>query len=146
MAACCWFLIFLAIFCVLAYQRAALVIWTICFTLLLVFITSFHSLTTFVLICWLVFLAIFIPLNLKPFRRRFISQGLLNFYREVMPVMSRTEREAISAGTVTWEGDLFRGNPNWDKLLSHAKATLTEEEQAFLDGPVETLCTMLNDW
>ena len=134
----CWCVIFLAVFCVLAYQRASLVIWTISFALLLIFPGS--------IIAWIVFLIIFLPLNIKPFRRRFISKRLLDFYREVMPTMSRTEREAISAGTVTWEGDLFRGNPDWNKLLSHPKARLTDEEQAFLDGPVETLCGMLNDW
>lgn len=56
--------------------------------------------------------------------------------------MSRTEREAISAGTVTWEGDLFRGNPNWDTLLAHEPAKLTAEEEAFINGPVEKLCAM----
>jgi len=141
-----WFMLFLALICVLAYQRASLIIWSICFTLLLIFATRFHSLTLCLLFCWLFFLIFFIPLNIKPLRRRLISQRLLNFYLAVMPTMSRTEREAISAGTVTWEGDLFRGNPDWDKLLSHAPARLTEEEQAFLDGPVETLCAMLNDW
>ena len=55
-------------------------------------------------------------------------------------------REAIDAGTITWEGDLFRGNPNWEKLLALPISRLSAEEQAFLDGPVETLCRMINDW
>jgi acyl-CoA dehydrogenase len=63
-----------------------------------------------------------------------------------MPMMSKTEREAISAGTVTWEGDLFRGNPDWKKMMNLPAAKLTEEELAFMDGPVETLCGMINDW
>jgi acyl-CoA dehydrogenase len=101
-----------------------------------------------VILSWfvIIILVIFIPLNYKPLRRRLITQPILNFYREVMPVMSRTERLAISAGTVTWEGDLFRGHPDWNKLLAHTPATLTAEEKAFIAGPVETLCTMLNDW
>lgn len=141
-----WFMIFLLVFCVLAYQRASLIIWTICFGLLLIFATRFHHHTFCLALFWLFYLAILIPFTIKPIRRRFFSNPFLRFYRKIMPVMSRTEREAISAGTITWEGDLFRGNPDWDKLLMHAPAQLTEEEQAFLAGPVETLCTMLNDW
>ena len=97
-------------------------------------------------ISWIIILAILIPLNVVKWRYRFISNPILNFYRTVMPSMSRTEREAISAGTVTWEGDLFRGNPNWTKLLSQSAPSLTNEEQAFIDGPVQTLCSMINDW
>lgn len=141
-----WFIAFLVLFCTLAYQRASLIIWTSCIAIFCIFITKFSGIGVGLIITWLLFLAIFIPLNVKTWRRRYISSHLLNFYRTVMPTMSRTEREAISAGTVTWEGDLFRGNPNWNKLLSHPTAELTEEEQRFIDGPVETLCAMLNDW
>src|SRR3990167_6016532 len=128
-----WIAVFLLSFIVLAYQRASFVIWTISFSLLLIFATRFNGLTSSILVTWLVFLAITIPFNVPLLRRRFISQPILNFYRKVMPTMSRTEREAISAGTVTWEGDLFRGNPNWNKLLSTPPPKLTEEEQAFLE-------------
>lgn len=141
-----WLVAFLLVFTVLAYQRASLIIWTLCFALLLLFATKFHGLSVGIIVGWIAFLAIFVPLNIKPWRRRFISQYLLNFYRNVMPTMSRTEREAISAGTVTWEGDLFRGNPDWHKLLATPSATLTPEEKAFLDGPTETLCRMISDW
>ncbi len=146
MAGLSWILVFFIAFIVLAYQRASLVIWTASFILLLILLSKFHGLTLGVIISWIILLSIFVLLNVKPWRRRFISLPILNFCRNVMPTMSRTERQAISAGTVTWEGDLFRGNPNWKKLLSHPPATLTAEEQAFLDGPVETLCRMINDW
>ncbi len=139
-------IIFLLVFCILAYHRASLIIWTISYALLLILATCFDPHSIFLLISWIVFLIIFIPLNFKPLRRRWISAPLLNLFRNVMPTMSRTEREAISAGTVSWEGDLFRGNPDWNKLLSHAPARLTEEEQSFLDNEVETLCGMLHDW
>lgn len=84
--------------------------------------------------------------SIKEWRYRYISQPLLRFYRNAMPVMSRTEREAIAAGTVTWEGDLFSGKPDWHKLLQMPNPTLSVEEQAFIDGPVETLCGMIRDW
>lgn len=60
--------------------------------------------------------------------------------------MSQTERDAIEAGTAWWEAELFRGNPEWDQLLKHNVSELSAEEQAFLDGPVDELCTMIDDW
>lgn len=147
MAGLTCFLIFLIVFGVLTYHRASLIISTLSFTLLLIFVTRLSDLSFLSLILyWALFLIIFVPLNILPWRRRFITQPLFNFYRKIMPTMSKTEREAIAAGTVTWEGDLFRGNPDWQKFLSIPKPMLTAEEQAFLDGPVETLCGMLNDW
>ncbi len=137
---------FIAVFTVLAYHRASLTIWTIGIALLLILTTRFTGFTIGNLFCWLLFFLCFIPLSLATWRHRFISQPLLNFYRRVMPAMSRTEREAISAGTVTWEGDLFRANPDWSKLLAMPAPKLSAEEQAFLDGPVETLCKMIDDW
>ena len=64
----------------------------------------------------------------------------------MLPSLSDTEREAIEAGDVWWDADLFGGNPDWAKLLAFPPAVLTGEERAFLDGPVEELCHMLNDW
>lgn len=142
----CWFIAFLFAFCVLAYQRAALTIWTFSFALLLLFAIYFNGWTVTLIISTVLFFILAIPFNVTAWRRRWISQRLLNFYRNVMPTMSRTEREAISAGSVTWEGDLFRGNPDWQKLLAQTPAKLSEEEQAFIDGPVETLCRMICDW
>ncbi len=63
-----------------------------------------------------------------------------------MPAMSETERDALEAGTVWWDGELFSGAPNWQKLLDYKKTQFTEEEIQFLEGPVEELCNMLNDW
>jgi len=60
--------------------------------------------------------------------------------------MSATEREALDAGTVWWDGELFTGGPDWQKLMSAKAPALTAEEQAFLDGPCEELCAMLDDW
>ena len=64
----------------------------------------------------------------------------------MLPSLSDTEREAIEAGDVWWDADLFTGNPDWNKLLAFAPAKLSDEEQAFLAGPVEELCAMLDDW
>ena len=77
---------------------------------------------------------------------RVISNRILAIYRRILPDMSQTEKEAIDAGTVWWDADLFSGKPDWDKLLAVPEPRLSAEEQAFLDGPVEELCAMLNDW
>ncbi|GIU52888.1 MULTISPECIES: acyl-CoA dehydrogenase FadE [Shewanella] len=95
-------------------------------------------------VAWIVFLVLALPLNVKSFRQNFISRPLLKVYQGIMPEMSSTEKEAIEAGTTWWEADLFAGNPNWNKLHNYPKGRLTAEEQAFLDGPVETVCKMLN--
>ncbi|MEQ4531681.1 MAG: acyl-CoA dehydrogenase FadE [Mixta sp.] len=89
---------------------------------------------------------ILLPLNLPSMRRSMVSAPMLRTFRKVMPPMSRTEKEAIDAGTTWWEGDLFRGNPDWKKLHNYPQPRLTAEEQAFLDGPVEEACRMANDF
>jgi len=89
---------------------------------------------------------VLLPFNLPTLRRSMFSQPMLHTFQKVMPPMSRTEKEAIDAGTTWWEGDLFRGKPDWQKLHNYPQPRLTEEEQAFLDGPVEEACRMANDF
>lgn len=79
-------------------------------------------------------------------RKTLVSQPVLQIFRRMLPQISQTEQEALDAGTVWWEGDLFGGKPDWKKLLSYPKPQLTEEEQAFINGPVEQLCSLLNEW
>lgn len=97
----------------------------------------------------LVLIAIFglmvIP-NLVEFRREKITKPLLVIYRKMLPSMSDTEREALEAGDVGWDGELFSGMPQWERLMSYPAPKLSDEEQAFLDGPCEELCRMLDDW
>lgn len=83
------------------------------------------------------------PLN---WRKRWITKPILSWYRKVLPPISQTERDAIDAGTVWWDADLFSGKPRWSRLRSFAKPHLSAEEQAFLEGPVERLCGMVSDW
>ncbi|WP_058972905.1 acyl-CoA dehydrogenase FadE [Type-D symbiont of Plautia stali] len=89
---------------------------------------------------------ILLPFNLPAMRRSMFSKPALHSFQKVMPPMSRTEKEAIDAGTTWWEGDLFRGKPDWQKLHNYPQPRLTEEEQAFIDGPVEEACRMANDY
>ena len=80
------------------------------------------------------------------FRRRKLSAPLLGWVRGRLPQLSDTEAEALRSGSVDWDGELFSGQPDWSKLLDTKAARLSSEEQAFLDGPVEKLCDMLDDW
>ncbi len=84
--------------------------------------------------------------NLIEVRREKFTKPMLDMYRKMLPSMSDTEREALEAGNVWWDGELFSGMPNWDRLMSYPAPKLSDEEQAFLDGPCEELCQMLNDW
>lgn len=95
---------------------------------------------------WLLWLAVLLPLALPDLRRQWFSAPVFTWFRRVLPPMSVTEREAIDAGTVWWDGELFSGRPNWNTLLDYPKPGLTLEEQAFLEGPTEELCAMVSDW
>jgi acyl-CoA dehydrogenase len=80
------------------------------------------------------------------FRRDWITKPIFRLAQHALPKLSDTEREAIEAGDVWWDADLFTGNPDWKKLLAFAPAKLSQEEQDFLAGPVEELCRMTNEW
>lgn len=90
--------------------------------------------------------AVTLPLMLPFIRKQFLSAPALRAFKKVLPEMSNTEKEAIDAGTTWWEGEIFRGTPDWKKLHSYSAPELTAEEQAFLDGPVEEVCRMVNDY
>ncbi|RMV72471.1 Acyl-CoA dehydrogenase protein [Pseudomonas caricapapayae] len=95
---------------------------------------------------WVLWLAVFVPIVLPDLRRKHFTAPMFSWFQKVLPPMSETERDAIDAGTVWWDGELFSGRPDWDKLLAYPKVQLTEEEQAFIDGPAEELCAMVSDW
>src|SRR6516164_1575216 len=80
------------------------------------------------------------------FRRDYLTKPIFRLALHALPRLSATEREAIEAGDVWWDADLFTGNPDWTKLLAFAPAKLSEEERQFLAGPVEELCRMVDDW
>lgn len=129
-----------------AYHRASLRTWALVTPLvtLVVGLLVHAPWTTVVLL--VIELAIAIPLLMVNFRRRRISAPLLKTFARVTPRLSDTEQTALEAGTVGFEGELFSGKPSWSTLLRQPKPELSVEEQAFMDGPVEQLCGMLDDW
>lgn len=83
---------------------------------------------------------------LSTLRRDLLTRHIYQWAKGVMPALSATEREAIEAGDVWWDAELFTGDPDFQKLLDTPPARLSGEEQAFIDGPVDQLCAMLDDW
>lgn len=131
---------------VLLYHRASLAIWSISLFLYWAAYFSLLGYSSSSSIFFIVIFAILLFLQISIWRRRFIISPIFKLYAKMLPSMSQTEKEAISAGSVAWEGEIFKGKPNWHTFLKHPVCRLTEEEQAFLDGPTEELCTLINDW
>src|SRR5579871_5296548 len=142
-------LIFIAAVLVLAYRRLSLLAFTATFTVLLVAYTWLGDRSTpagiWMGFLWLLLASLWL-LNVRPLRKAIITRPFMKAYLKLLPPMSQTEREALEAGTVWWDGELFTGAPRWSRLLSAKPPALTAEEQAFLDGPCEELCRMLDDW
>ena len=129
-----------------AYHRSSLRTWaiaTIAATIIVGLLV--HAPLTMVILV-VIELVIALPLLNLGFRRKQISAPLLKVFAKVTPKLSDTEQTALEAGTVGFEGELFSGKPAWHELLKQPKPELSVEEKAFLDGPVEQLCGMLDDW
>jgi acyl-CoA dehydrogenase len=130
----------------LAYQRVSLRTATLAAGALLVAYTALgDGATWWLVLLWLGF-GLLVLLNVDAFRLRYLTRPFLRTYRRLLPAMSDTEREALEAGTVWWDGELFSGRPDWHRLLAAKAPMLTAEEQAFIDGPCEELCRMVDDW
>ncbi len=144
-----WLLLLLGGGIYLAYQRIDLRTSTIAASAA----TFAYTIYTFggngywlwMLLLWVAVGALIVP-NLVELRREKITKPLFAIYRRMLPTMSDTEREALEAGNVWWDGELFSGMPDWDRLMSFPAPVLSDEEQAFIDGPCEHLCKMLDDW
>ncbi|MEB1527728.1 acyl-CoA dehydrogenase [Xanthomonas sp. WHRI 7945] len=129
-----------------AYHRMRLAVWAALSATLLVacWLLGAHHTATIVAAVLLALVAV--PLLLPFVRKPLLTAPMLKVFRKVLPPLSQTERIALETGSVGFEGELFTGDPDWQKLLDYPKPQLTAEEQAFLDGPVEELCRMTNDW
>lgn len=139
-----WLSISLGVFVTLGFFRAPLWVWSVALLVVAVATVAFGAVVLGLLL-FMVFVAS-LPLNVDPVRRKLLSDPVFSWLKRALPQISSTEQEALDAGTVWWDGQLFSGDPDWSMLLAAPKPTLSAAEQAFIDGPVEELCQMLNDW
>ena len=125
------------------YHRTSLIIGLASLSITMVVLTALNLVGS---IGWLIFVVFATLICFAPIRQKLISAKALILFKSVLPAMSQTEKEALEAGTVWWEADLFKGKPDWQKLHRIAKPKLSQEEQAFLDGPVNQVCAMVSDY
>jgi acyl-CoA dehydrogenase len=130
-----------------AFYGTSLLMWTVTMSAGIVILASTGAVPLFSLVVIaLIFAAIALVLNVTQWRQQLISIPFLKQFRSMLPEISETEQIALDAGTVGWEGELFAGKPDWKLLKKQPYLSLTVEEQAFIDGPVEELCNMLDSW
>ncbi|HEY2346043.1 MAG TPA: acyl-CoA dehydrogenase [Xanthomonadaceae bacterium] len=139
-------LILLIVGLVAAYHRLPLFLYVLMTAAALATGAWLGASMTATIVVGAVFALAAIPLLIPPLRLPYVTRPLLDFYTKILPPLSDTERTALEAGTVGFEGELFSGKPKWKVLLEQPRPMLTAEEQAFLDGPCEELCRMANEW
>jgi acyl-CoA dehydrogenase len=140
-------LVAVALIWALAYHSASALVWSVVVGVGLVVGSVTGAIGGVVAgMVWLAFIAFAVIANSKALRVALLSSPIFSTYKKLLPQMSSTEQEALEAGTVWWDGDLFSGKPDWNKWLAVPRATLSAEEQAFIDGPTNELCSMLNEW
>ena len=141
------FVAVLATIMLLAFFRANIWSWLVALIVIVPVVSIQSKLDADVFQVVIIVLALFVALLGVPvLRRLLVSRVVLGIFRGILPQVSQTEQEALDAGTVWWDGDLFSGHPDWKKLQAFPKPTLSLAEQAFLDNEVEQLCGMLDDW
>ena len=139
-------IVLIALLVAITRIKANFMVWTVVIGGALLFATLSGAWPTWLtVVCWLLFIPMLL-VNIPAIRKSFFSRPMLAYTKRVLPPISQTEQEAIDAGTVWWEAELFRGEPNWDKLHNIPKPELTTEEQAYIDGPCEVVCSLIDDW
>jgi acyl-CoA dehydrogenase len=140
-----WLISFCVALIIIFYQKASHYVGTLFIGVVLVLQTIFYHNSTVLAVEWLIFLVLAALINV-PYLRRMIAKQIFPLIKAVRPKMSATEAQALHAGTVGFEGELFSGKPDFEKLLAIPKATLTQEEKDFLNGPVKELCSRICDF
>ncbi|MDQ2995010.1 MAG: acyl-CoA dehydrogenase [Pseudomonadota bacterium] len=143
---CFWLPLFIIVIGVLAYHAVPMPFFAIGIATFLLSYTLFSTVGHGGMLgIWLLFILICAAVSNHTIRRK-LTYPIYIQSKKRMPKMSNTESEALQSGTVGWDGELFKGNPNWSKLLHYPKGKLSQEEQVFLEGPVNELCAMIDDW
>jgi acyl-CoA dehydrogenase len=140
-------IVVLVVFLLLAFFRSTIWGWLIALAVFVPLIAYKSRMTDDALETVCIVLGIVLAvLGIPALRRLLVSSFVLRIFRKIMPQVSQTEQEALDAGTVGWDGELFSGNPHWRQMLALPKTGLSDREQAFLDNEVEQLCAMIDDW
>ena len=124
----------------LGYVSAPILAWTVFGGILALGLFSWP--------CVVAYVAVMAVFNLPKLRRTLVSTPVMKTMKalKLLPVISETERTALTAGTVWIDGELFSGKPDWNRTLNEPYPDLTDEERAFIDGPCEEVCRMTDDW
>jgi len=129
----------------LAYHRSNGLAWSLALAGGVLGLTIFTGTPLAVITALWIAVGVFAALSIvKVLRRAIVSGPIFGIYKKILPQISQTEQEALDAGSIWWDADLFSGKPDWNKMFSYPQAKLSVEEQAFIDGPVEQLCGMLD--
>ena len=140
-------IIYLIITGVIIACKPRMWVWSLTFLILLL-LCYFFSITSLAtsIVFWAIYLAIVIPMHVKPLRLTLLTARLLVIYRKQTLTMSDTEREALEAGDPWWEKQLFQGNPDWQAFQAISLSQLNDEEQAFVDNETCHLANKLDCW
>jgi len=134
---------FFAVLGACLYHRTSLFVSLAALTITMLMLSLFGPVG---IVGWSLYLAAIALFTVPSIRQAAISAKALTVFKKVLPAMSQTEKEALDAGTVWWEAELFKGKPNWQQLHDIPAPQLSEEERAFLEGPVNKVCAMVNDY
>src|SRR5690606_30984801 len=125
----------------LAYHRVSLMTASICAVVALLFTTFFSDISFLaLLLLWAIVTPIVVLMNHTELRKKYLTNPAYEFMQKSLPGLSDTEKQALDAGTVSWDGELFRGQPDWQNRLKVPAPSLTAEEKAFMDGHVKAVC------
>ncbi len=141
-----WLIALIIIIGIIGYLRLALIpaTWLVGGWLVITaFANALHGWVWFV---WLPVLLILTLVNMPELRKKLVTQPAMQLLKASLPKISRTEQEALDGGNVWWDAELFSGKPDWARLRDLSSSSLTPQEEEFINGPVETLCKMLDDW
>src|SRR5690554_3344369 len=133
MSVAIWIIATLLVLGALTYHRCSLRVFTLATVVMLGIATGLQLFgITALTVLWIIAAVILLPLNVGFVRKALLTKPILRIFRKIMPEMSQTEKDAIDAGTVWWDGEIFRGAPNWKNLHNIPAPRLSVEEQAFL--------------
>lgn len=140
------FLIWIILLLLITYYSHFIVGWIASSGIILFYMAQCGCLGFWFWSLALVTLGMVVLLFFAPLRKILITPHIFKLLKGMLPTIGETEKIALEAGTVWWDRELFSGAPAFKSMLKFSEKPLSDEERAFLDGPVEELCEMIHDW